>query len=246
MSYKIISLVVQEKVKGNNQELAAIYDKIWQNAKPKIQKQELELDPYQSKGLADPRRGLTLLIDFETVATPEILELLKAAQKIEPNQPWYTKENLHLSLYSLIDFVDQDEKKNLSLELLQKYQNVILEAIKDFPPFEVIFKGITAGPGAVLVQGFSDGCLQKLRDRINQALLKHNLPLYNRTILNHISILRYSKPITDPSIFCDFIEANRDKPLGKVFVKTVKFVKNDWYNSPDKTRLIKEYDLVSL
>ena len=246
MSYKIISLLAQEKVKVNNQELTAIYDKIWQNAKPRIQKQQLELDPYRSKGLVDPRRGLTLLIDFATVATPEILKLLKEAQKIEPNQSWYAKENLHLSLYSLIDFDDQDEEKVLSFEFLQKYQKVIEEAVSDFPAFEVSLKGITAGSGAVLVQGFSDGWLQKLRDRINQALIKHNLPLYNRTILNHISILRYSKPITNVSNFCDFIAANRDKPLGKVFIKAVKFVKNDWYNSPDKTRLIKEYNLVAL
>jgi hydroxymethylpyrimidine pyrophosphatase-like HAD family hydrolase/2'-5' RNA ligase len=224
-----------------DQEIKVIYDSIWPSTKPKILNQALDFDPYLSKNIPDPRRGLTLLIDFQKNCPEEMKQLLAEANKLEPQQPWYKLENLHLSLYSLVDLDVANQAKVLSPEQLHKYQMVIQNAIQNFPDFKVSLRGVTASAGVVLIKGYSDGAIKKLRDSINQELARHNLPINNRTPLNHISILRFVKPLINPKTFCEFIEKNQDRFLGELIVKNCKLVINDWRNQPDKTVMLKEY-----
>lgn len=246
--HKIIALTPSIILNQNtpsltNQQLNEIYNSIWKSSKPKILSQKLDLYPYQKRQNIDTRSGLTLLIDLQQNCPKEVLDLLNRAQKVEPNQTWYPQENLHLSLYSLLEFDEKNPQSELTLELLEKYQEAVVAALTDFPTFNIELKGITASNNAVLIKGYSDGMIQMMRDRINQELTKRNLPQNNRTKLNHFCIMRYTKPLTDPPSFCEFIEQNKDNPLGILSVSSAKLVINNWTYDPERTTLFQEYEL---
>ena len=244
MNNKIIASVSPEFIPKNpDQTLNEIYDSIWQSSKSKILNQKLDFDPYLKDNLYDPRRGLTLEIDLSTNYTPQMKEILEECKNAAPNQSWYLPKNFHLSLYSLLDFNESDQEKTLTAELLQKYQASIESAISSLETFNLSLKGLLATSGTVLVKGYSQGAIQSLRNRINQEFIKRKLPTYNRTKLNHISVLRFDKPLPNPDKFCEFIEKNKETFLGNIHVKSVKLVINDYYNDPAKTMLLKEYNL---
>jgi 2'-5' RNA ligase len=171
--------------------------------------------------------------------------LLHSLNQAEPEQYCYQPHELHVTVLSLFTANPNIERY---LERLPRYQAVLQTALVDAAPFEIVFRGVTASPAAVLVQGFpvGDG-LEQLRERLRSSLAAAgfgaDLDQRYRIRTAHMTLLRFRSPLRNPRRFVELLAAARESELGTTVVHGVQLVQNDWYMSAGKTRTLAEYPL---
>jgi 2'-5' RNA ligase len=127
-------------------------------------------------------------------------------------------------------------------------QAALDEVAKPGRAFSLKFRGVTASPEAVLVQGFpQDNILAQLRDDLRRALRDHgvgdNLDRRYKIAAAHLTVMRFSTPGADWKRLFDHLQAHRETDFGETRFESLELIWGDWCASADTVRVLREYRL---
>src|SRR3989338_2623024 len=215
------------------------YDEIFNSSKSSILNNDIDIDANLSNIADDKRLGLTVLIPLGDIFQ-KVIDQLK---QVEPEQYYYPATDAHITV---IDFIGGSEDFIFDEKQVEAYKEILEKVLREFSKFNIKFKGLTAGKGAVMAQGFSDDTLQKLRAKLREEVNKQGIELkerYKKVVTAHSTIMRFKKKIQNPEALVNKIEELRNSDLSTFEVKKILFVLHDWYNSKEKTKTLAEYNL---
>ena len=127
-------------------------------------------------------------------------------------------------------------------------QEAVGKVLRNGRAFSLKFRGVTASPEAVLVQGFpQDDVLARLRDELRNALREcgvgENLDRRYKIAAAHLTVMRFSNPQADWKRLLDFLQAHRETDFGETRLESLQFIWGDWCASADTVRVLREYQL---
>lgn len=219
-----------------------IYAQMWQNAMQKYQKNQFESDQHLN-GLKDTRRGITLLARPTEETRRNIVKFLSEFSRLAPEQYCHPESDLHITIMSIVACRHDYELVNE-----QQYCDAVSSILKSVRAFNIAFSGITASANCVLIQGFiQDDSLDNLRNSIRQEFskntLEHTMDTRYTIKTAHSSVIRYRKPVINPSRLINFLESNKDRYFGDCKITELELVFNDWYQRKLNTRVLSRYAL---
>jgi 2'-5' RNA ligase len=222
-----------------------IYDRLWADASERLVSGAISIDQHLAEREADRRRGVTLIARPGPTVRPQLAELIGELRAQEPEQHFYRPDELHVTIMTL---VSASETFDLSGTPLADYEAILAELFARSCPLRINFRGVTASPGAVLVQGFVAGDrLNQLREEIRRELehagLGENLDTRYRIVTAHATIMRFRAPLRAPQQLAARLGAARERDFGSTLVERIDFVFNDWYMSHDRVRALATYQL---
>ncbi|MGF1742291.1 hypothetical protein L4C34_14620 [Vibrio profundum] len=223
-----------------------IYDKMWRNFERIVTASQCQTDPMIDNS-ADSRRGITSLsyLSDSKPLTSNISSFLSELKSLEPEQYYQPISGLHLTVLTIITCF---EGFHLSESEGQDYAEVFKEAVRDIGSFEIQFKGITASPSCVLLQGFMQNeLLSNLRQKLRVAFRNSKLHMscdqrYNIATA-HSTIVRFKESLRDSNKLLECLNAYREFDFGVHTVDKVELVFNDWYLKKDNTKRLAESPL---
>jgi 2'-5' RNA ligase len=224
--------------------LIAHYNQMWIHARSSFLEGKPTGDPLLDEP-GDDRYGITLLLRPDETTAQKIHAFLQQMAGLEPDQYYYPVSDLHLTILSIISCYSGFQLSQIDIPA---YDTRIKEVLRGVPPFRIRFKGITASPSTVLIQGFpEDDALQRLRDQLRVAFknstLQHSIDSRYRLFTAHSTVIRFRKPLQNPSAFVNQLEKYRQTDFGLVTAKQVELVGNDWYQRKEKVKMLKTYRL---
>jgi len=168
--YYIAAIYSTKKVEiyMNNSEIHQTYNRLWSQALQSIQTNSLRLDSNLLNKPGDSRRGFTLICRPSQRVQHSVMEFLKEAQQIEPNQYYYKSTELHTTVLSIIT-CNADFK--LSEIDIAPYVEVLHQSIKSISSFNISYRGITASPDSVMNKGSLMIRIWKSCDKISERIL---------------------------------------------------------------------------
>nr|WP_286670563.1 2'-5' RNA ligase family protein [Fodinibius salsisoli] len=193
----------------------------------------------------DPRYGITLIARPSEAVTQSITHTLSQLTETAPQQYAYPAGDLHLTVLSIISCYPGFSLGDIQPE---QYTNIIRSAVDTIDPFHIHFRGLTASPSSILVQGFpEDDQLNQLRDRLRDQFkassLQHSIDKRYRLETAHMTILRFKQPLQEEQVFIDRLTKLKDIDFGSCRVDQLSLVANDWYQRQQKVQLIEKFDL---
>ncbi len=226
------------------QKLSALYNSMWKRSIDGFTNNQFEFDPFLNHRELDFRRGLTVLGRLKGNTLTEVVEFLNEGQSIEPNQHFYTKEDIHLTILSIISCTDTFDIGKINKE---DYINVIDKAMNSLKSFEISFKGITASPSCVMIQGFPmDENLLMLRNQLRHSfrssILKHSMDERYKLKTAHSTVIRFKNPLLNNKTFIDYLNRYRDYNFGCVNFDRIDLVYNDWYMTNSVVKSLKTFE----
>ena len=224
--------------------IKSIYNKMWDDSLEKISKNELELDPF----IDDPddlRRGIGLLAKPGRETLDMFNKFLEEAKRIEPTQYFYKIDEIHITVLSIINCTIEF---NISQISLPDYVKQIKNCLIDIQSFEIEFRGITASPSCILIQGFPknnsiDLIRNNLREQFSKGILYHSIDKRYRIKTAHCTIIRYKNQLRDNKVFIDFLMKYRDVYFGKSHINELELIYTDWYNRKENVRVLHKFKL---
>ena len=227
-------------------DLAEHYRQLWTQSLEKFRAGRFEYDPYL-QGKEDRRYGLTLRARPSDEVSEAITQMLADIKAAAPNQYYYPQTDLHVTVLSVISCY-----AGFALEAInpQAYVQKIRSAVDGVSPFGIWFRGVTASPSCILVQGFpDDNQLNDLRDSLRQAFyqsgLQHSVDARYRLQTAHVTAIRFRQRPDQPEQFIKKISGYRDYDFGCCLIDKLKLVGNDWYQQAEKVEMIRRLTLGS-
>jgi 2'-5' RNA ligase len=226
------------------QQLEQHYQSLWLQSLQKFEQQQFETDPLLT-ATKDSRYGITLLARPSAQVKQHIQHSLAELMQLEPQQYYYPASDLHLTVLSLISCY---AGFTLSQIDTAAYVELVEEVLADAAPFRLHFRGITASPSCVLVQGFfDDQALNQLRAKLRLAFglssLQHSIDQRYAIQTAHMTVLRFSQQPAQPELFLEKIKALTSVDFGSCVIDELELVGNDWYQRQQNTVLIKSLRL---
>lgn len=228
-------------------ELFEHYESLWQDSIKQIKQGQLQIDHRILNKQIDARRGLTVVARLSSSCVEQIEAMVEKIKIIEPNQYFYPPADLHLTVLSLFTATENHQEE---LARLDSYKQAVENAVRKVQRFTVDTVGITAAPGAVMIQGFPrDQSLNALRNRLRSSLYGLNLAhsLDSRYFLKtaHTTFMRFTHPMQSATEFIAELEKYRTKVFGSTCIHELDLVFNDWYMSWEELKVIQSYHLDS-
>jgi len=209
--------------------LAEHYRKLYNESIAKISAGNYETDHLIDSD-TDQRFGITLVIRPDAAAKGKIQQFLSEAKAIEPNQYYYQNADIHITLMSIISCYEGFDLKDISI---QDYIQLIQEVLARHKRFKVQFKGLTASPSCILIQGFLTDTLNEIRDDLRADFKNSDLQqsIDKRYAIQtaHSTVIRFRSELENKNALVQLIEKYRDFDFGTFEVKEVELVYNDWY-----------------
>jgi 2'-5' RNA ligase len=190
---------------------------------------------------------LTLIARPSADVRKSVMTFLRELRRLEPNQYYYAASDLHLTVLSLFGAMTEPAHFLVHLE---KYVAAVDSVLRKAGPIEIKFSGVTASPGAIMIQGFPDiDALNDLRDNLRQQLrvrgLTGGLDLRYRLETAHMTIARFRAPLHDSKHFAAVLEHARHHSFGSTTIKSLSLVTNDWYMRHQTLETVKRYLLMT-
>jgi 2'-5' RNA ligase len=222
-----------------------IYDQLWSKTSAALESGGLQVDPLLRRKAGDPRRGATLVARPNANVRKRVETFLRDVAAICPGQHFYQPAELHVTVLSVIP---GSESWRGEIHRLPACRMVLDEVLKNCRAFSLNFRGVTASPEAVLVQGFpQDDTLARLRDELRSALrdrgVGENLDRRYKITAAHLTVMRFSNPKADWKRLLDFLQAHRETDFGETRFQSLQLIWNDWCASAGVTRMLQEYEL---
>ena len=191
---------------------------MWQRFNQALHNEGVSVD-HNIHSNADTRRGVTALAYIEkndTQVATRISEFLAGLQKVIPNQYFYPIDELHLTMLSIISCVDDFTLDDIHIP---HYTALFQEVLSGLPEFNITFKGVTATPDCILIQGVVDhgksgengkdgenegsDTLTLLRERLRNAFksstLRSNIDARYTLKTAHCTAARFCSPLNTSS-----------------------------------------------
>ncbi len=175
----------------------------------------------------DARMSLALLIRIDESISGRIYESLEKIEAVEPNLYFYPKEDFHITVMDILKGIP-----NRAIpDNIEAYIQCIKECTDTIEPFHIEFRGMTASDNAVLVKGYYEYGLEKLRRLLRKIFAEKHLLLEERyeTFSSHITVVRIPDKLTNPDKFITCIQT--DDNFGTMKVDSFEFVFHNWYDS---------------
>jgi len=209
--------------------LAEHYNKLYRDSIAKIANGNYEIDRLIDSE-TDNRFGITLVIRPDAATKHKIQAFLTETKATEPDQYYYQNADLHITLMSIISCYDGFDLKDINV---QDYINVIKKVLARHKSFKIQFKGLTASPSCILIQGFLTDSLNEIRDDLRTAFKNSDLQqsIDKRYAIQtaHATVIRFRSELIHINALLNLIKKYRDFDFGTFEVKEVELVYNDWY-----------------
>jgi 2'-5' RNA ligase len=225
--------------------IQTIYDSLWQRSIESFRGNKFQLDDHLNNREQDHRRGLTIIGRLGCETVTKLSDFLTESKLIEPNQHYYERDDIHITILSIITCFDGFNIESIDREA---YIDQITKSIKGEGPIRILFKGITASPSCIMVQGFPmDDRLkllrQKLRDNFRNSPLESSMDKRYTLETSHSTIVRFKNPIANNNLFIDCLNKYRNYDFGVSEIDKIEFVYNDWYMTNSIVSKIKTFNL---
>lgn len=224
-----------------------MYEKLWAEARASFARGQYQCDPQLPDKSRDLRRGLSLALR----PSPEVLAKIKPftdqLAAVCPGQYFYQPAELHVTVLALISGSPAWRKE---FRHFPAYRALVSEVLREQKAFPLEFRGLTASPAAVMIQGFVPGDeLNQLRARLRETFAQkgfpHALDRRYKITTAHITVMRFQKPGADLKSLLAFLKANRPTDFGAMTATRLQLVWGDWYASAETLRTLREYQLVT-
>jgi len=222
-----------------------IYEKLWNDAISAFERGEQQIDPHLSDQTNDLRRGVTMVLRPSLSVRTKVKEYLDRLAQVCPEQYFYHPEELHVTVLAIIAGT---EFWRTEIRQLVAYRAIISDVLSRQHSFKVSFRGVTASPGSVIIQGFPmcDG-LARIRNELREAFARHGFGslLDRRYKINtaHITAMRFHKPGADWKRLAPLLKEGRQTNFGQTEVNSLQLIWGDWYASANLVRTLQEYSL---
>jgi len=231
---------------GHLSEVPRLYEKLWREATAAFERGGPRQDPFLKNRATDQRRGVTLIARPDSEVRDRVALFLREIAEVAPQQYYYRPAELHLTVLSVIPVSDSWQK---AVQRLPEYLAVLDSVLKNRCTFSIAFRGVTASPEAVLIQGFPlNDTLKQMRDDLRAALTRHglgdNLDRRYRVVAAHLSVVRFSTPMADWKPLKALLTSHRKTDFGECRVRALQLIENDWYASAGTVRTLCEYPLL--
>ena len=222
-----------------------IYEHLWNEFVRAIERNDLELDRHLLNKAQDFRRGLTLVFRPSQKVEDAIRPFLRQLTEAAPGQYFYRPEEFHVTVLSLIP---GSENWRDQFHHLTAFQSVIDQVLQRHRRFAINFRGVTASPGAVMIQGFpEDDTLARIRDDLREALrqarLGEQLDARYKIQTAHVTVMRFCNAKLDGKRTLELLKAWRTTDFGEASVEYLGLILGDWYASADTARTLRGYNL---
>jgi 2'-5' RNA ligase len=224
-----------------------MYQQLWAEALAAFARGQYQLDAHLPDKAGDLRRGVSLALR----PSPEVLAKLKSftdqLAALCPGQYFYQPAELHVTVLSLISGTIAWRKEIRHLAAYRKIVDVVLARQS---PFNIEFRGLTASPSAIMIQGFVPGDeLNQLRSDLRTAFTQNGfanaLDRRYKIITAHITVMRFQQPGLDLKTLVPFLKAHRETDFGEMTARQLQLTWGDWYASTNVVRILEKYPLGS-
>ena len=172
-----------------------------------------------------------------------IQEFLEIFKKIEPNQYYYPNTDIHITVMSIISCFDGFDIEKIDLP---KYIKLIEKCLLEKKEINIVFKGITASPSGIMIQGFMDNNgLNNIRDKLRKEFknsdLEQSLDKRYSIQTAHATIIRFKTEIKQKGKFLKALNESINYNFDTFKVSKFDLVYNDWYQRVKYVKLIHEF-----
>ncbi|WP_293790463.1 2'-5' RNA ligase family protein [uncultured Pedobacter sp.] len=224
-------------------DLAEHYNKLYTEAVAKIAQDQYEID-HLIDSATDQRFGVTLVIRPDAAINHNIQQFLSKAKAIEPNQYYYQNTDIHITLMSIISCYDGFNLDNINVK---DYIELIQQVLVRHKSFKILFKGLTASPSCILIQGFLTDTLNEIRNDLRAVFKNTNLQqsIDKRYAIQtaHSTIIRFRAELENREALINLVHKYRDYDFGTFDVENIELVYNDWYQ---REQYVKKLHIFSL
>ncbi len=225
--------------------LESHYNKLYESSIKKISNDEYTIDNLIDSP-QDKRFGVTLLIRPSLEVKNEIQKFLRKLKACEPNQYYYDSSDIHITVMSIISCYDGFKLENTCLS---KYIDIINKSLVNTPcNLEISFKGITASPSCIMIQGFMNNETLKntrhnLRHNFKNSTLEQSLDKRYAIQTAHATVVRFKNKLTDKNLFLELLNKYKNYNFGSFKVDALEFVYNDWYQKKEHVKTLSKFHL---
>lgn len=211
------------------EQLRQLYRSINDQGRRRIRARQPEIDRRLRSPRPDSRRGLTLLGRLPAHVSRNIEFTLQQLAAVAPEQYYYPSPDLHITV---IDLLAARDGLRLSAKQLARYRAAVGKIVATTPLIHWRLQGMIVSPGAVLVTGDYGPELAELRRRLRSELPALHLPVAERypTVSGHVTVARFTHPISAPDRFLAAIKENAATNYGHFTMHALDLVVHDWYN----------------
>ena len=220
------------------------YNQLYTKSSEAILAGNYQLDS-QITNTSDSRFGITLLIRPSEKINNTIQLFLNDLKEVDAAQYYYPNSDIHITLLSIISCY---EGFNLETIAVQDYVKIIQESLIDLPEIKIKFRGITASPSAVMIQGFpTDESLHTLRDKLRanfkKSTLQQSIDSRYSIATAHLTVVRFQEKLENAEQVVRIMEKFRDYDFGEFIVDKIELVYNDWYQRRENTKLLADFKI---
>ncbi|RUT69942.1 mutarotase [Flavobacterium cupreum] len=212
------------------------YNQLYKKSSEAIRSGNYILDP-QLNSETDSRFGITVLIRPNETVKTNIQLFLAALKEVEPAQYYYPDSDIHITVMSIISCSEEFRLDQISPN---DYIGVICKSLVDLDGITIKFKGVTASPSALMIQGFpTDESLnnlrEKLRDDFKNSDLQQTIDSRYTISTAHATVMRFQEELQHPEELMQIVEKFRDFDFGEFTGENLELVYNDWYQRERNT-----------
>ncbi len=220
------------------------YNKLYRNSIAEIRANRYILDK-NIESPDDTRRGLTLLIRPNEEAKNIIQSFLSQLKVYEPKQYYYPDTDIHITVMSIISCYAGFDINIINIE---DYISIIQQSLENIKKFKIKFRGITASPSCIMIQGFMQNdtlniLRSELRKRFGKSMLEQSLDKRYTIQTAHATVIRFKEELSNTEDFVSTIEKYKNHYFGTFDVEQLKFVYNDWYQRKELTKTLHTFKL---
>ena len=223
--------------------LAEHYNNLYSQSATKIASGNYETDPL----IDDPndnRFGITLVIRPDDKTKHSIQRFLAEVKAIEPEQYYYQNTDLHITVMSVISCYEGFDLNSINI---QDYVEIIESILQKYRTFNIHFKGLTASPSCILIQGFLTDTLNAIRDDLRIAFkntaLQQSIDKRYAIQTAHSTIIRFKKKLRDEKALMEIAAKYREFDFGTFNVDKIELVYNDWYQRGRFVKKLHDFEL---
>ena len=220
------------------------YNQLYKKSSKAILTEKYKLD-LQINNPSDSRFGLTLLIRPSETIKANIQLFLEEIKAIEPNQYYYPDSDIHITVMGIISCYEGFTLDQINIP---EYIDLIEQSLVELDQIEIEFRGLTASPSAIMIQGFpTDESLNifrnKLRESFKNSTLEQSIDSRYTIAAAHSTVMRFQEKLENTKQLIQVAEKFRDYNFGKFQVKKLELVYNDWYQREGNTIHLADFNL---
>ena len=218
------------------------YNELYKKSSNAILAGNFKLDS-QINNISDSRFGITLLIRPSDEIKANIQSFLDELKAIDPEQYYYPDSDLHITVMGIISCYDGFSLNKIEIK---EYLEIIQQSMVELDTIEIEFRGVTASPSALMIQGFpTDESLNNFRNRLREnfkkSTLEQSIDSRYAIATAHSTVMRFQEKLENPEKLIDVVEKYRNYNFATLKVKKLELVYNDWYQREKNTIHLAEF-----